>query len=355
MLAHTRPSAEQALLHLSRRKQATLKSSSLPPIMAWDRDYYCQHGPYAPPVVLPPLTPGTVFMGLARLFRHIYGIQLRPVDTIPGEVWHGDVRKLEVVDEDAGVIGWIYADIFARQGKAGGAAHYTVRCSRRTDNDDDSNDLMANEEIDDSVRLSLEFDRAHRRRVRGQDGIYQLPVVVLLCEFNRPSSPHGTFTLDWHEVQTLFHEMGHAMHCTSISYSKRLLLNSIPPCIAMIGRTEYHNIAGTRCPTDFVELPSILMEHFLKSPSVLGLFDVSGKELRQSTGSEQDPCGSIDTHNQLLLASLDQEYHSAQALSPSFDSTDIWYRLQHTRGLIPAVPGTSWQTQFGHPNEYFAA
>ena len=79
-------------------------------------------------------------MALSRLFKHLYGITLRPADTLPGEVWHPDVRKLEVIDEDAGLIGWIYADLFARAGKASGAAHYTVRCSRRTDDDDELSD-----------------------------------------------------------------------------------------------------------------------------------------------------------------------------------------------------------------------
>lgn len=116
----------------------------------------------------------------------------------------------------------------------------------------------------------------------------------------------------------------------------------------MIGRTEYHNVAGTRCATDFVELPSILMEHFLSSPNVLSLFDHSEQSISRVGNHHEDPCHSIDTHSQILLASLDQEYHSAQVMSSSFDSTATLARLQDTQGLIPSVPGTSWQTQFGH-------
>lgn len=156
-------------------------------------------------------------MGLSRLFRHLYGISFRPVDIAPGEVWHPDVRKVEVVDEEAGVIGWIYMDLFARSGKPNGAAHYTVRCSRRVDDDnvDADQDALARNLGSDSdsamyVQSSLEFDS---RRIRGRDGLYQLPVVVLVCEFTPPSARRGAAPLEWHEVQTLFHEMGHAMHC----------------------------------------------------------------------------------------------------------------------------------------------
>jgi len=154
-------------------------------------------------------------MGLSRLFQHLYGISLRPTDTTSGEVWHSDVHKLEVVDEEKGIIGWIYTDLFARRGKASGAAHYTVRCSRRTDDDDEVADSVP-EGAELHIRESQEFEAVKRHRLPGQDGIYQLPLVVLLCEFVRPTLTRGPTVLEWHEVLTLFHEMGHAMHCEEV-------------------------------------------------------------------------------------------------------------------------------------------
>ncbi|KAG6817982.1 Mitochondrial intermediate peptidase [Tephrocybe sp. NHM501043] len=284
--------------------------------------------PPAPPIPLLPLTLGTVFMGLSRLFQHLYGISLRPAEASSGEVWHPDVHKLEVVDEDKGVIGWIYADLFARRGKPSGAAHYTVRCSRRTDDDDELSDgTVEGQEL--HILEAQHFEAVKRHRLPGQDGVYQLPLVVLLCEFTRPSLTHGPTVLEWHEVTTLFHEMGHAMH-------------------SMIGRTEYQNVSGTRCPTDFVELPSILMEHFLNSTMVLSLFDVEGTAVRQIGNHHADPCNSIDTYSQILLAAVDQIYHSPSVQAPNFDTTAELANLHNTRGLIPHVPGTSFQTQFGH-------
>ena len=91
------------------------------------------------------------------------------------------------------------------------------------------------------------------------------------------------------------------------------------------------------------------MEHFLNSPTVLSLFDVDGTSAIREIGNHHtDPCRAIDTHTQIILASIDQVYHSPEALEPSFDSTAAFAHLHDTAGLIPYVPGTSFQTQFGH-------
>ncbi len=286
-------------------------------------------------------------MALSRLFQALYGVSLRVAEVSPGEAWHADVRKLEVMDERMGVLGWIYADLYARGGKPGGAAHYTVRCSRRTDDDDEQGDLKYASQDDQAiVQVAREFETSKHSPLLGQNTVYQLPVVVLLCEFVPPSIGRGPSILEWHEVLTLFHEMGHAMHCEPFFY---LVSQVTERLTAMIGRTEYQNVSGTRCATDFVELPSILMEHFLNSPTVLSLFDpTSPPAIRQVGSVHEDPCRSIDTHTQILLAMLDQIYHSSSVLPPTFDSTVALMQLYAHYGLIPYVPGTSWQTQFGH-------
>ena len=154
-------------------------------------------------------------MGLSRLFRNLYGVTLRLADVAPGEVWHSDVRKLEVVDESSGVLGWIYADLFSRRGKPSGAAHYTVSCSRRVDDDDEMGDIVGveDEAVLNAIQPSRKFEQHRRMHIPGVEGTFHLPVVVLLCEFTRPSITRGPTILAWHEVLTLFHEMGHAMHC----------------------------------------------------------------------------------------------------------------------------------------------
>jgi mitochondrial intermediate peptidase len=129
-------------------------------------------------------------------------------------------------------------------------------------------------------------------------------------------------------------------------------------CLAMIGRTEYHHVSGTRCATDFVELPSILMEHFLTSPQVLRLFH---NDVKQSSPpsetilpAEANRSATLDALRQIVLALLDQEYHSPVVLQETFDSTVALANLQNTFDVFPYVPGTSWQTHFGHLFTYGA-
>jgi intermediate peptidase len=156
-------------------------------------------------------------------------VTLRPVELSPGEAWHSDIKKLEVVDETDGLLGWIYTDLFARRNKSSGAAHYTVRCSRRTDDDDEAGDLLPAEHQRQLAELSRVFEAGGRHRF--PTGVFQLPVVVLLTEFSRPLMPsQGLAVLEWHEVLTLFHEMGHAMHCTpSMLFISDQKLTPYPP------------------------------------------------------------------------------------------------------------------------------
>ena len=63
----------------------------------------------------------------------------------------------------------------------------------------------------------------------------------------------GVAFLTIDELETLFHEMGHAVH-------------------SLLSQGQYHNVAGTRVLVDFVEVPSMLMENFAWDPRVLCSF-----------------------------------------------------------------------------------
>lgn len=219
-----RPSAESILEQLRALKR-TQPADALPPVYAWDREYLSEKytekcRPQQLHALSPYLSLGSVFTGLSRLFYLLYGIHFRAAPLQPGEAWCADVLKLEVVDEtEGGVIGTIYCDLYARPGKPPSAAHYTVRCSRRVDEDDPQGDLA----LGYSADLPRDIDLSNLLGVHGvsspgRAGRFQLPVVVLMTDFQWPSAAQGGAPLlRWHEVETLFHEMGHAIHCTCIN------------------------------------------------------------------------------------------------------------------------------------------
>lgn len=359
---HNRPLAAKDVAVLGRTKRNYGGETST--IEAWDRDFYSDlSNDVASP--LPDISPffsvGACFKGLSRLFSRLYGIRFEVEECAAGETWGREVRKLRVVDEDQGRIGTIYCDLYAREGKQPGAAHYTVRCSRRVDDDDVEGDFGGEPYAEiDGVRVGreeMESLEVESVSWAGREGRHQEPIVALVCGFgSEGGSEKGAAYLQWHEVETLFHEMGHAIHCEFPQQSRSLCRILIPLLLsAMIGRTDYHNVSGTRCATDFVELPSILMEHFVSSPSVLALFahhPTTGRGLPSSIIddmlAERQRLSALETSSQIMMAALDQQYHTSRVLDDSFDSTAMLRQAHQEFHVIPHAEGTSWQTQFGH-------
>lgn len=202
-----------------------------PVIEAWDRDFYSDQS-LSSTSPLPDISPffslGTCFLGLSRLFTSLYGIRFEVAPIEEGEVWDRQVRKLRVVDEEEGVIGIMYCDLFAREGKGSGAAHYTVRCSRRVDDDDAEADFLPSSlaSIGNGAEVEIEGVRIGREELeglevkgvewKGREGVHQTPIIVLVCGLGEEvveGGRKGPTFLQWHEVETLFHEMGHAIHC----------------------------------------------------------------------------------------------------------------------------------------------
>ena len=122
----------------------------------------------------------------------------------------------------------------------------------------------------------------------------------------------------------------------------------------MIGRTEYQNVSGTRCATDFVEVPSILMEQFLIHPEVLPLFARHYK-----TNAALDPAllhkhlaptrasSALEAHDELLLSHLDQKLHTSLG-----DTTTIFETAQAELSVFPPVRGLDWPGRFSHLVSY---
>ncbi len=147
-----------------------------------------------------------VLAGLFDVIERLYGLRVQP-DSAP--VWHEDVRFFRLVDADGALVGQFYLDLYAREGKRGGAW----------------------------------MDDCRNRRDGTQAQAVQTPVVYLVCNFGRGAGGKpATFTHN--EVTTLFHEMGHGLH----------------QLLTKIGELGVAGINGVEW--DAVELPSQFMENF---------------------------------------------------------------------------------------------
>lgn len=178
-------------------------------LQAWDLAYVAEklkqaRYSYSEQEVKQYFTEPKVLAGLFGVIERLYGLKVQ-ADSAP--TWHPDVRFYRLVDAQGALVGQFYMDLYAREGKRGGAW----------------------------------MDDCRNRRVTAA-GV-QTPLVYLVCNFGRGSDGKpATFSHD--EVTTLFHEMGHGLH--------QLLTRVGELAVAGINGVEW----------DAVELPSQFMENF---------------------------------------------------------------------------------------------
>ena len=298
-------SSELRLLEDVKRRNLETGSTEIRP---WDTTFYggiARHEmcSVSGTELAPYFSLGVCIEGLSDLFADLFGIRLREVaDVAPGEVWCDDVRKLDVLEEDGaeGELGTIYCDLFERPGKPRHDCHFTVRGGRQL-----------------------------------ADGSYQHPVVVLMLNLPRPRGPIPSL-LSLGAVENLFHEFGHAMH-------------------SMLGRTRYQHVTGTRCPTDFAEVPSVLMEYFASDPRVLSRFarhwqtsePVPRDDLDRLLASRRSFAVS-DIQQQVFYSLVDQAYHGHYPAGGARTTQGVADDLQRRHHCLEPVPGTAWQLRFGH-------
>ncbi|MEF3082262.1 M3 family metallopeptidase [Luteimonas sp. SMYT11W] len=206
LATRARPHAEQDREQLADFAREQLGIPSLEP---WDMSFASDRlrqarYDYSAQMVKRYFTEDRVLAGLFDVIRSLYGLRVERDDA---PVWHEDARFYRLVDTDGALVGQFYLDLYAREGKRGGAW----------------------------------MDDCRNRRATA-DGV-QTPLVYLVCNFGRGTGGRpATFTHG--EVTTLFHEMGHGLH--------QLLTQVDTLPIAGINGVEW----------DAVELPSQFMENF---------------------------------------------------------------------------------------------
>ena len=155
-----------------------------------------------------------VRQGVFDLTTKLWGLQYEKLENIP--TYHADVEGFKVMDADGSLIGVILTDYFPRSTKRGGAWMNN----------------FVNQEIVDGVEIR--------------------PVIVNVGNFAKPvDGKPSLLTLD--QVETLFHEYGHALH-------------------GLLSQCTYKSVAGTSVARDFVELPSQIMENWAFQPEVLATY-----------------------------------------------------------------------------------
>jgi peptidyl-dipeptidase Dcp len=144
------------------------------------------------------------------LATRLYGIRFAERTDVP--VYHPDVKAFEVKDADGSHLGLLFVDYFPRESKTNGAW-----CGG--------------------------FREEHY-----ENGVKVAPLVTNVFNFSKPTDGKPAL-LSFEEVQTLFHEFGHALH-------------------SLFSNVAYWG-TGTYVKTDFVELPSQIMENWAIEPDFL--------------------------------------------------------------------------------------
>ncbi|WOT05374.1 oligopeptidase A [Shewanella youngdeokensis] len=191
-------------------------------LAAWDLSFYAeklkQHRYEISQELLRPYFPeDKVLSGLFYTVSRLFGLTVTEQKEF--DSWHDDVRFFHITDSQGEHRGSFYLDLYAREGKRGGAWMDDCRARRAT-----------------SAGL-------------------QDPVAYLTCNFNAPvAGKPALFTHD--EVTTLFHEFGHGIH-------------------HMLTKIDVGGVSGiSGVPWDAVELPSQFMENWCFEEEALA--EISG-------------------------------------------------------------------------------
>ena len=157
-----------------------------------------------------------VLDGMFRIYQRIFGLTFQRVE--PPYKWIGDLQLYAVSDSATGEpLGMFYLDMFPREGKYNHFAQFDI--------------------------------------INGKllpDGKYQRPTAALICNFPSPTADHPSL-MSHDDVETIFHEFGHAMH-------------------SILTRAKSARFSGTSVPRDFVEAPSQMLENWVWDKKVLDSF-----------------------------------------------------------------------------------
>ena len=237
-----------------------------------------------------------VRQGVFDLTTKLWGLQYEKLEDIP--VYHEDVEGFKVTDADGSLIGVILTDYFPRSTKRGGAWMTN----------------FVNQEVIDGEDIR--------------------PVIVNVGNFAKPAADKPSL-LSLDNVETLFHEFGHALH-------------------GLLSQCTYKSVSGTSVARDFVELPSQIMENWAFQKEVLADYArhyETGEVIPDSLVAKIEAAANFNQGfmtTELTAASiLDMKWHeltSADGLDPMAFEAQACAEM----GLIDEIIPRYRSTYFAH-------
>ena len=225
-----------------------------------------------------------VRIGVFEVATKLFGITFKEIE-IPK--YHEEVTAYAVKETDGSLVGVLYTDYFPRASKRGGA-----------------------------------WMNSFRKQIRKNDKRVT-PVICNVGNFSKPTEDNPAL-LSYEEVNTLFHEFGHALH-------------------GLLSDCTYDRLSGTSVPRDFVELPSQIMENWAEEPEVLRSFakhyetgQTIPDELIEKIKKAKYFNQGFATVEYLAAAFLDMDWHT---LTQTPDKEPIGFENASLEkiGLIPEI------------------
>ena len=245
----------------------------------------------------------SVRKGVFYAANKIYGITIEPAPEV--EVYNPVVKAFKVLDRDGSLLGIFYGDYFTRDTKRGGAWMNNFRD---------------------------QYVDASGKDIR--------PVIVNVTNFPPPTeSVPSMLTID--QVQTCFHEFGHALH-------------------GFLTKCRYRDVSGTSVTRDFVEMFSQFNEHWAFQPEILSAYAHNWKTGETIPSSLVEKIGNALKFNQgfmtgeLCAASiLDMKWHelTAEQLAQFTDAASIrQFEIEQCKamGLVDEIIPRYRTTYFNH-------
>src|SRR5438874_1940253 len=242
-----------------------------------------------------------VLDGMFNIYQSIFGLKFEKI--VAPYKWFDDLHLYLVADSATGEpLGMFYLDMFPREGKFNHFAQFDIISGK----------LLPN-------------------------GKYQRPTVALLCNFP-PASGDAPSLMTHQDVETLFHEFGHALH-------------------SIVTRAKSGRFAGTHVPGDFVEAPSQMLQNWVWDKKVLDTFaadyrDPSKKipaDIVKKLNDAKLANAGISYRRQFAFASLDLALHDPHPEEMPYDSVAISNPILE-KVFLPIDPSTTFVSYFVNLN-----